>query len=48
MRSDKYSFMDALKLDKNQKKLHLFTDKFPEFGNSAWTKEIVNKYNKAS
>jgi tetratricopeptide (TPR) repeat protein len=42
------TFMDALKLDKNQKKLHLFTDKFPEFGNSAWTKEIVNKYNKAS
>ena len=42
------TFMDALKLDKNQKKLHLFTDKFPEFGNSSWTKEIVNKYNKAS
>lgn len=42
------SLMDALKIDKNQKKLHLFTDKFPEFGTSAWTQEIVNKYNKAS
>ncbi|WP_339839976.1 tetratricopeptide repeat protein [uncultured Maribacter sp.] len=42
------TFMDALKLDKNQKKIHLFTDKFPEFANSEWTKEIVNKYNKAS
>lgn len=40
--------MDALKIDKNQKKLHLFTEKFPEFGHSEWTQKIVNKYNKAS
>ncbi len=40
--------MDALILDKNQKKLHLFTEKFPEFGNSEWTQKIVTKYNKAS
>ena len=42
------TLMDALKIDKKQKKLHLFTERFPEFGNSAWTQEIVNKYNKAS
>ena len=42
------TLMNALKVDKNQKKLHLFTDKFPEFGNSAWTKEIIKKYKKAS
>ena len=42
------TLMDALKIDKNQKKLHLFKDRFPEFGNSEWTQKIVNKYNKAS
>tara|TARA_R110000765_G_scaffold10024_3_gene31221 strand:+ start:2957 stop:4360 length:1404 start_codon:yes stop_codon:yes gene_type:complete len=42
------TLMDALKIDKNQKKLHLFKDKFPEFGDSEWTQKIVNKYNKAS
>lgn len=44
----KITLMDALKIDKNQKKLYLFTEKFPEFGNSEWTQKIVNKYNKAS
>ncbi|WP_419210981.1 tetratricopeptide repeat protein [Maribacter sp. X9] len=42
------TLMDALKIDKNQKKLYLFTEKFPEFGNSEWTQKILNKYNKAS
>lgn len=42
------TLMDALKIDKNQKKLYLFTERFPEFGNSEWTQKIVNKYNKAS
>ena len=41
-------FMDALKIDKKQKKLHLFTENFPEYGKSEWTQEIVRKYNKTS
>lgn len=40
--------MDALKIDKKQKKLHLFTENFPEYGKSEWTQEIVRKYNKTS
>lgn len=42
------TLMDALILDKKQKKLHLFTSKFPEFGDSEWTRKIVSKYSKAS
>ncbi|WP_405381589.1 tetratricopeptide repeat protein [Maribacter sp. LLG6340-A2] len=42
------TLMDALKIDKDQKKLHLFKEKFPKFGNSEWTQKIVSKYNKAS
>ncbi len=35
------TLLDALKLDKTNKKLHLFHNQFPEFSNSEWLKEIL-------
>ncbi|MFD0798616.1 tetratricopeptide repeat protein [Maribacter chungangensis] len=38
--------LDALKLDRETKKIHLFQKKFPEFGNSDWLKTIITSSKK--
>ena len=35
------ALLDALKLDKTTKKLHLFQNQFPEFGDSEWLKSVL-------
>jgi len=41
------ALLDALKLDKTAKKLHLFQNQFPEFRDSEWLKGILNDSKKA-
>jgi len=41
------ALLDALKLDKATKKLHLFQDQFPEFCDSEWLKGILSDSKKA-
>ncbi|MFT6796197.1 MAG: tetratricopeptide (TPR) repeat protein [Maribacter sp.] len=41
------TLLDALRLDKKTKKIHLFQNQFPQFGNSEWLKTIVTDSKKA-
>ena len=40
--------LDALKLDKKRKQLHIFNNQFPQFSNSEWINTILANYKKAS
>ncbi|MDC6389874.1 hypothetical protein PP182_14335 [Maribacter sp. PR1] len=40
--------LDALKLDKKHKQLHLFNKQFPQYCNSEWINTILANYKKAS
>ncbi len=41
------TMLDALRLDKKTKKIHLFQNQFPQFWNSEWLKTIVTDSKKA-